>query len=131
MTRQTAATRYFQNPPTSPNIRPSRSGDEAQGGERHGQAEDEEQGKDERPPHGRRLPVAGDDAHEQRDHGQDAGIQGRRDAAEENGDDRQPGIVLEELGDIAEKARHVPRPYFLAPCLTRSATISSLGKKPT
>ena len=77
-------------------------GDEPEDGEGDGQAQDEEKREDERALERRRLLVPGDDAHQERDHGQDAGIQGRRHAAEEDGDDRQPGAVLEELPDVAE-----------------------------
>ena len=106
MSRQTPATTYFQKAPDVPEHPAHQSGDEAQGRERHGQAEDEEEREDERAPDGRRLLVPGDDAHQERDHGQDAGIEGRGHAAQEDGDDRQPGVVLEERGDVAEKALH-------------------------
>ena len=78
----------------------------------------------------RRLPVPGDDAHQERDHGQNAGIQGRRHAAQEDGDDRQPRAVLEERGNVAEEAFHLSSAHW-TPCFFRSSRISSLGKSPT
>ena len=106
------------------------SGDEPEHGEGDGQAQDEKERKDERALDGRRLLVPGDDAHQERDHGQNAGIQGRRHAAQEDGDDRQPGAVLEERGNVAEEALHLASAHWM-PCFFRSSRISSLGKSPT
>ena len=119
----------FPEAPDVPEHPAEESRDEAQGRERHGQSQDEEQGKDERRLHGRRLPVSGDDAHQERDHGQDAGVQGRGHAAEENGDDRQPGVMLEKRGDVAEKAGP-SSPQLMDAVFFQELDDLLLGKKP-
>ena len=120
----------FPELPDIPEHPSHKSGDEPEHGEGDGQAQDEKERKDERAPERRRLLVPGDDSHQERDHGQNAGIQGRRHASQEDGDDRQPGAVLEERGNIAEEAFHRSSAHWM-PCFFRSSRISSLGKSPT
>ena len=104
-------------------------GDEPEGREGDGQAQDEKERKDEGALERRRLLVPGDDAHQERDHGQNAGIQGRRHAAQEDGDDRQPGAVLEERGNVAEEALHLASAHWIAVLLQELEDLL-LGKEP-
>ena len=57
---------------------------QAQRREGHGQPENEKQGKDKSRLNAVCPVAAGDDAHEERNHGQDAGIRSRRGAAQED-----------------------------------------------
>ena len=130
MSRQTAATRYFQSGPILPNIRPISAEMSPRTVKVMARPKTKKSEKTRERLSGRCLLVSRDDAHQERDHGQNAGIQGGRHAAQEDSDDRQPGTVLKERGNVAEEAVHRASAHWI-PCFFRSSRISSLGKSPT